>query len=68
VHEDAEDEDVRVCIRCGDPLPVDGACDCEGTERDRSAPENILRYNKVVTAGGVCKTFRLSLPASRGAR
>lgn len=28
----------RTCTRCGDPLPVDGACDCAGDpDRDQVA-------------------------------
>lgn len=41
-HEDSTDtgdsidpQDPGCCVRCGDPLPVDGRCDCAGDqERD----------------------------------
>lgn len=27
---DTEPPDARTCPRCGDPLPLDGLCDCTG--------------------------------------
>lgn len=37
------------CSRCGDPLPLDGLCDCEGTDIDRLTQLAELKHTNVVT-------------------
>lgn len=47
----------RTCTRCGDPLPSDRLCDCQG-DPDRDYIEGLkgLKTNRVLTTEGMRKT------------
>jgi hypothetical protein len=45
------------CPRCGDPLPLDGRCDCKGTDRDALRGLRRLRRDRVSTDEGYKPTF-----------
>lgn len=47
------------CPLCGDPLPLDGACTCAGTDIDPTTPANRLGRNFVFTyRHGNTRTYR----------
>jgi len=52
-------DDKRHCARCGDPLPVDGKCDCAGTERDVTLPRNQLssKRQRVLSRYGFVRSY-----------
>lgn len=54
----ADDDDPGACARCGDPLPADGECDCEGdVDRDTWSGLRELRCDTRATVNGFRRTF-----------
>lgn len=44
------------CPRCGDILPLDGRCDCRGSDRDPNLLHG-LRHDRVLTLHGMKRLY-----------